>query len=226
MTGLRILSIAPVRLPDAEIARRQQRFDALGGGGLTIELVNLEGAEAPLSLDSHDSVLASTGLVEAQAYAVEPDRYDLVMPDCVLDPGFVPGAKTPVPVIGLLNIVAGHLVAIGRRFSSVTRNDVIGTEFARRITDYGFIDHFDGVDVINGSIELISDDAEWMKRLGAVAHARSVDGPGIILNGCSAVEIANPVMSGIAVIDPTALAVQLIRIGHRERLPGAFQEPR
>jgi len=216
VTALRVKAIAPIALPADQLAWRAQRYRALGqaAGGLDIRLVNLAGPDAPPSLDSDDAVQASSGLIRAEILRTDPAEFDVALPDCVLDPGVEagPAADDPVPSAGLLKLVGYQLAAAGRTFSAVTRNDVIGRELERKVTEYGLADYFAGVDTIDGDISLVSDEQEWMNRLRSVTEGERAKKAGTIFNGCSAVDVQDPVVNGVFILDPTPAALRLLQV--------------
>lgn len=216
MTAVRVKAIAPIALPPDRLAWRAERYRALGraAGGLDIELVNLTGPDAPPSLDSDDAVAASYGLIRAESLRTNPAEFDVVLPDCVLDPGVEagPSADDPVPSAGILKLVGFQLAAAGRLFSAVTRNDVIGRELERKVAEYGLSDYFVGVDTIDGGISLVSDGQEWMNRLRSVTEGVRAKKAGTIFNGCSAVDVENPVVNGVFILDATRTALLFLQV--------------
>ncbi len=218
MTRPRVRCIAPVRLSADQLAWRAERYRALGIAAvvpLDIDLVNLpEGA--PPSLDTAAAVEASIEVVRALAVATDPATYDVVLPDCILDPGVAAGPDPgePVPVHGITRLVAHHLVGAGHRFSAVTRNGVIADELARKLGEYGLGDAFAGTDVIDGSLELVSDHDEWNRRLAGVVRGPRAVAAGVVYNGCSAVDVDEQDEPGDGpspwVVDPTPLALDLL----------------
>jgi Asp/Glu/hydantoin racemase len=228
VTGLRVKAVAPITLPEDRLAWRAGRYRALGqaAGGLDVQLVNLAGPDAPPSLDSDDAVQASSALIRAEILCTDPAEYDVVLPDCVLDPGIAaePDPGDPVPSTGILRLVGFQLAAAGRMFSAVTRNEVIGREFERRVAEYGLSDYFAGVDTIDGDLALVSDEREWLSRLRAVAERARAKKAGTIFNGCSAVDVKTAAVSGVFILDPTPTALRLLQAAAASGLyhrPGA-----
>ncbi len=215
MTAIRVKAVAPIALPDDRLAWRADRYRALGraAGGLDIRLVNLTGPDAPPSLDSDDAVRASSGLIRAEILRTDPAEFDVVLPDCVLDPGLgpVPDPSDPVPSAGILRLVGFQLAAAGKAFSAVTRNEVIGRELERKVAEYGLSDYFAGVDTIDGDLALVSDEREWMSRLRSVAEGARAKKAGTIFNGCSAVDVEDPVVNGVFILDPTPAALKILQ---------------
>jgi Asp/Glu/hydantoin racemase len=224
--------IAPVHLPEDRIAWRAGRYRELGHAAvvpLDIELVNLP-AGAPRSLDSDAAVQDSIGYVRSVVERTEARRYAAVLPDCILDPSVeahgAPAADDgPAPVFGITHLVAHHLASFGRRFSAVTRNRPIADELARKLDEYGLAALFAGTDVIDGAIDLVSDHDEWNRRLDAVTAQPRARSAGTVFNGCSAVDVADPVMNGVTVLDPTPLALDLLGIGLTRVVSPALRTP-
>jgi Asp/Glu/hydantoin racemase len=207
---LRVRSITPIDVPADELARRQQRYDRLSPPGIAVTLDNI-GDGAPRSLDTAADIRASDERVTRLARATDPRRFDVVVPDCVLDPGVE--ADAPVPVAGILRLAAGHCAAFRLPFGSVTRNPAIGEELERRLRQYGLDRRYTGNDVLALDFDSIADDARWR---GAVAGARdrlAERGAVAVLNGCSAVDLGDDASVGPVVLDPTRLALALLAAG-------------
>src|SRR5918911_4103369 len=107
---IRIRALTPIDVPDDELGRRQERYDALSPEGVRVELFNLAGS--PPQLDSVAACRASEHLAVAEALRTDPQRYAAVMIDCVLDPGLEQlERQAPVAAVGLLKLCAGTLAA-------------------------------------------------------------------------------------------------------------------
>jgi Asp/Glu/hydantoin racemase len=115
---MRVVAITPIHVTDEELARRQERYTRLAPAGLTVELRNLSTA-SPVALDLQSDVLSSDAALMDDMCHVKADVADVVMPDCVLDPGFRPGSNDSV--VGMLESVTAHLVAQGHKIGAVTR---------------------------------------------------------------------------------------------------------
>jgi allantoin racemase len=206
MGTLRIRAITPIHVGTDELARRQARYDLFSPDGLTVTLEDLpDDASVPRQLASVEDIDASNRTVARMAMDTDPEEFDLVMPDCVLDTGLTQlrAVTTPVPVVGLSEIAAGYIRGLGLRLAAVTRN----TQLA-------------GVEDLGLSFEDIADDVRWS---GALEEARiriqANGGADAILNGCSAVDVT--VGEGIPVFDPTRLALRLLALAADESLVGA-----
>ena len=213
---MRVRAITPIRVTDEELDRRRHRYHRLSPAGVLVDLENLrEGPDTPRQLDSDDAVAVSDRLMIEAALDTDPAVHDLVLPDCVLDPGVDSGKETPVPVVGILQLAAGHLAAVGQRFSAVTRNQPIGDELVDRLDRYGLRSSFAGLEVLDLDFEAISDDGRWHETLLPIREQAGREGADAIINGCSAVEVP-PGDSGAAVVDPTRLALELLGVaaGH------------
>ena len=206
----RCLLVAPLHLAEDEIARRRARYEALAGGALSVQLENLEPG-APERLERTADVEASWRLVAARIAAVSPGEANLVMPDCVLDPGV--GERTaPRPrgvlVAGILRLSAGLVAGLGEPWAAVARNGAIAAELDRRVRDYHLDDHFRGVEVIECDFCTIADAETWQAAMAPVCARLRRQGVRFVLNGCSAVALSAEVVEGVGVVDPTRVALQ------------------
>ncbi|KHF43080.1 aspartate/glutamate racemase family protein [Saccharomonospora viridis] len=212
---MRALAVTPIHLPEHEIARRQARYDRLAPPGLWVELRDV-GPTAPTALDDEEDVRRSERAVTEVLTSTNVGHagYDIVFPDCVLDPGVPARAASASPrVHGLLKLAAGHLAASGERFGAVVRNEAIATELDRRLKVYGLADYVAGIAVLDLPFEAIADTAAWNAALARAVEGLASSGAGVVLNGCSAVDVdAGPLPA--RVVDPTALALRLLTIEH------------
>ena len=214
---LRIRSITPITVPPDELERRQRRYDRLSPPGVTVTLDDI-GPHAPATLDTADDIRRSDRLVAELACATDPRRFDMVLPDCVLDPGVE--ADAPVSVMGLLRLAAGHVAAMGV-FGSVTRNAAIGDELTRRLEQYRLDGAYAGNQVLDLDFDAIADEARWHAAIGGARDRLASRGAVTVLNGCSAVEVDDgaaatdgPEAAVPVVFDPTRLALALLGAGH------------
>jgi Asp/Glu/hydantoin racemase len=215
---MRVKAITPIRVTDQELARRQRRYDAFAGGELRITVANLpDGPDTPRQLAVAADIEASDALTIAEARRTDPAEFDAVLPDCVLDPGVATLAgDAPLPVYGITRLAGGYLGSLGRPFAAVTRNPAIGEELVARVKHYGLEGAFAGLFVLDLAFEDIDDDRRWNAALDRVRD--ELDGQDVagILNGCSAVDVRPA--HGPPVVDPTRLALRLLRLGATEGL--------
>ncbi|OFE18740.1 hypothetical protein BA895_00635 [Humibacillus sp. DSM 29435] len=210
---MHIWSVTPIHVDDAELARRQARYDALSPNGLRVELVDV-GVDAPTQLATEQDVRDSEGLVAA-ALEAAPDHADALMPDCVLDPAVAQlSGRLDRPVFGLLRTSTAWSALAGRRVGAVTRNAVIADELARVMAVYGLADRFTGVDVLDLDVDAIHDADRWAAALRGVVQRMDRAGAGDVVNGCSAVELPPDAADWpVRVVDPTALTLRLVAAG-------------
>ena len=204
---MRIFSVTPINVGPDELARRQARYRSLVPEGVTLDLVDI-GPEAPKALDTDEEVRASEAAVMA-ALRAAPTGYDVLLPDCVLDPG-VADLTGELPIVGILQLSLGWQVIRGRKVGLVARNDAIADELRARADVYGWSEHVDGVQVLGLGVEAIADHDQWTAGLEA-ALERFGEGVSTVINGCSAVEVTDD--RRISVVDPTALALRLLVAG-------------
>ncbi len=222
MSEVRIRAITPIHVGPDELRRRQARYDEFSPPGVAVSLEDLPASpDVPRALGTLEDIEASERVVTALALTTDPGRFDLILPDCVLDTGVerIRDAGAPVPVVGLSELTAGFVGGLGLRLAAVTRNRPIGEALGRIIEGSGSAGRFGGVEDLELSFEDISDDARWN---GALEAARErIDGrrgADVILNGCSAVDVT--IGDGIPVFDPTRLALRLIGVALSELMVG------
>lgn len=202
---MKIRAVTPIHVDDAELERRRARYRMLAPPGVTVELSDLgSGRDVPRALETYEDVRRSESLVFEALLATDPGVFDAFLPDCVLDPGA--GAAGPVPVLGLLRLSSHLLGAAGRPFAAVARNEAIADELARRLVLYGLDEACPQVRVLGLLVDDIDDDGTWAASVAGAVVDLEV---GVVLNGCSAVDVT-PGGSGPRVIDPTATALQVL----------------
>ena len=205
---IRIKAIAPLKLDPTEVRRRQARYDALAAGRASITLVNLSDSNAPQRLDSEEDIRQSEQLVYDEILRTVADEFDLVLPDCVLDPAIGEAFRAPVPTHGILQLASAALHQQRAFYLGVTRNDAIGTEFSNKVRNYGYGDDLKAMATLNVDFCFISDHQGWAKAMWPTLERARAAGLHYVLNGCSAVDIDDPVVEDVKVIDPTALALE------------------
>lgn len=201
---MRIFSVTPIHVGAEELARRQARYDSLLPAGVTLDLVDI-GPAAPKALDTAEDIEASTAAVVV-ALRSAPNGYDVLLPDCVLDPG-VEQLAGELPVVGILQLSLGWQVVRGRRSGMVARNEAIAAELMDRARAYGWKQHVSGVEVLGLEVDAIADHAQWDGALDA-ALDRFDPSVSAVINGCSAVPVKPH--GKVTVVDPTALALRLL----------------
>lgn len=216
---MRVKSITPIRVTAAELARRQARYDELAPAGVEVDLINLtDGPGVPRRLESADDIALSDRLVAVEIARTDPGAHDVVMPDCVLDPGVVSAAGTaPVPVYGILQLASGFLAALGLRFGALTRNKPIAEELRACLCRYSRDGDFDQVEVLDLDVDDIENEEIWNAAIDAVSGrfvARSVR---VVVNGCSAVDVRDHHGEAV-VIDPTRLALRVLGLAAATQL--------
>jgi Asp/Glu/hydantoin racemase len=209
---IRVKAIAPLNLAGDEMVRRQSRYDRLGGDQLAITLFNLVGEGAPDRFDTADQIAASERLTAAEIGRTDSTDFDVILPDCVLDPAVGEVDSPPVPVVGILQLVVSYLASVGRPFAAVTRNRVIGDELARKVDCYGLGRLLTGVHVLDVDFCLVSDHQGWADAMAPLREELEKRGVRTLFNGCSAVDIDTDHLGSVSVVDPTALALQLISL--------------
>lgn len=204
---MRLRAVAPVVLPAVELERRQRRYDSLSPERIEIEMASP--SEGPDRLDSPDDVLASADCVYAEVMRTDWSRYGGVLLDCVLDPALERlEVDATGPVVGITRLVSGYLTGLGHRIGGVARNEAIADELQRRLIDFGHRDRVEAVRVLHLSFEDVVRTDTWNGALDKALVELQPGGVDSVINGCSAVEVRPE--AGPVVIDPTALALELV----------------
>jgi len=204
---MRVRAITPIHVDAGELARRQRRYDTLAPPGVCVHLDDLgDGADVPRALETVDDIRRSEALVRAQLRRTDPAEYEVVLPDCVLDPAVDADPDQPVPVLGILRLATHLLAATGQRFAAVARNRAIADELARKVAGYGLGDLLTDVRVLGLEVSQIPDDTAWA---GAIRRAVAGTDAPVVINGCSAVEVAQR-DERPRVVDPTAAALRML----------------
>lgn len=213
---MRVRAITPIHVDAGELARRQHRYDTLAPPGVSVHLDDLgDGADVPRALETADDIRRSEALVRSQLRRTDPAAYDVVLPDCVLDPAVDADRDQPVPVLGILRLATHLLAATGQRFAAVARNRAIADELARKVTGYGLGDLLTDVRVLGLEVSQIPDDAAWA---GAIHRAVAGTDVSVVINGCSAVEVAQRDEEP-RIVDPTATALRVLGLVVELELP-------
>lgn len=208
---IRALAVTPIHVDDDELARRQARYNRLAGGEMEVELRDVgTGDEVPRSLETEADIAASESAVMHRFAHADVDGFDVLLPDCVLDPGVATpaAAELPRPLHGIARLSGHWLAGLGHRVGAVARNGAIAAELDRKLASYG-LELASPTSVLGLAVEDIADEETWAAAaLGAVTHL-AVDS---VLNACSAVEVTQQA-GGPRLVDPTAAALALLRLG-------------
>jgi Asp/Glu/hydantoin racemase len=206
MWAMKVVSITPIHVTDKELARRQERYQRLAPAGVTVELRNLS-HQSPVALDNKNDVQSSDSNLASDISEINAESYDVLLPDCILDPGFRQNRSETT--VGMLDSVMKHLVDAGNKIGAVTRNDSIGEELVRRVGEYGYANNFVGLEVLNLSFDAINDEEEWHRALKIAVDRLAEKGATVVINGCSAVNVDQSQLQ-LPVVDPAELVLQLI----------------
>lgn len=209
---MRLLALTPIVVDDAELARRQARYDELAPDGVRVHLQHLgDDPGLPRALESEADVRASEDALRRRYREADPAAYDGFLPDCVLDP--LAGEELARPVFGIGRLAAGFVAAQGARLGAVARNAPIAAELDRRLGRYG-VAAVAPTAVLDLGVEDIADDAGWAAAVARVVGDLDCD---FVLNACSAVEVGEQ-HGAPYLLDPTAAALAML--AHRAAVTG------
>ncbi len=216
---MHIRAITPIHVDDTELERRRIRYQRFAPPELTISLQNLSaGSEIPRQLATPGDISASDAAVARAIRELDPGEVDAALPDCVLDPGIPDRTAAPVPVHGIAELAAGVTAALGAPFTAVARNRAIAEELDAVIARYGYRG-FESTRILDLSFEAIANDDVWNDTVAELTRDLARTPIRRVLNGCSAVDV-RPDDSGVAVFDPTRLALETLGLAVRHGLLG------
>ena len=214
---MHVQAITPIHVTDAELARRQERYDTLAPPGISVHLENLaSGSDIPRQLATEDDITASDHAVRAWFAELDPTTVDIALPDCVLDPGLEGPEPLPVRSVGITQLAAGVVASLGERFTAVARNRAIADELDRILRRYGHL-NVEPTRVLDLSFEAIADHEVWNDTVRTLTSELASTPIRRVLNGCSAVDV-RPDRSGVTVFDPTRLALDVLALAHKHDL--------
>lgn len=207
---MHLRAITPIVVSEEELARRRVRYDDLAPPGVTIQVDNL--SHGPDRLESSSQIRASEQRVYEDALRTDPNRFDGIFLDCVLDPALERlQVESPLPVFGITRLVSTYLGSLDLRMAAVARNRAIADELTDRIDAFGWSSHLQGVLILDLSLDDIGDADHWNRIVAERVATGDLDGVEVIINGCSAVEVHQT--GGPPLVDPTALALRLVGLG-------------
>jgi Asp/Glu/hydantoin racemase len=207
---MRVLAITPIHVGPEELARRQGRYDRLAPEGMSVTVVDLP-VQAPTALATDADVQASDHLV-AEVIARHDGEFDYVLPDCVLDPGVeTKPASESERVVGLLEQAMVQVAATGERYGVIVRNQAIAKEMRRRLELYSLSGNLVDIHVLDLPFEAVTDHEMWNNAMNQGVRTLGESGASTVINGCSAVDLANEDL-GVSVIDPTQAALTQIAL--------------
>jgi Asp/Glu/hydantoin racemase len=210
---MRVLAITPIHVGPNELARRQSRYNRLAPAGMDISLIDLPYG-APTALETDEDIEESDRFV-AELINNHDGAFDLVMPDCVLDPGVeVQVDSEAAQVVGLLQQAMLDVADQGERFGVIVRNQAIAKEMRRRLGMYSHLNNLVDIHVLDLPFEAVTDHDLWNCAMASGVRELGQGGAVTVINGCSAVDLGDD-DSGVRVVDPTEAALARIARGAR-----------
>jgi len=203
---MRVLAITPIHVGAEELARRQERYNRLSPDGLEVTLVDLPDS-APRALNTDQDVHSSDEYV-ATVIKNSNDGFDLVLPDCVLDPAFIP-SEGDQGTRGLLHQAVMSVTTTGEPYGVIVRNEAIAKELRRRLAEYGMDGSLVDVQIMDLPFEAVTNHEMWNAAMTQAVRELGERGARSVINGCSAVDVDEEGL-GVRVVDPTQEA--LIRL--------------
>jgi Asp/Glu/hydantoin racemase len=201
---MRLLALTPIAVPDDEVVRRQERYDAIAPEGVVV-VVRRPSGDLPRELGTEADIRASDAALLTAYSAEPPDAWDGYLPDCVLDPAVHATGTLRRPIHGIGRLTMHALAGAGLSWRAVARNEAIAAELDRLAVEYGTATAGPTA-VLSLTVEDIADHDVWTRALTSTVAAMDC---AAVLNGCSAVDVARGA-SGPVVVDPTVLALRIV----------------
>ncbi|MGV8970424.1 MAG: aspartate/glutamate racemase family protein [Microbacteriaceae bacterium] len=207
---MRVRALTAVVVDNDELDRRQARYTRLAPQGWEIVVESFPcGPDHPTEMSTEHDIRRSEEIGAELAYATDSTLFDAVLSDCVLDPAIATIERnTDLTVLGITRLSVNFLASCGLRFGVVTRNDVIGEEYAKVVESLGAAHLFDGFFALGLPVSEVSNTEVWNRAIGVAAQRAEERGVTILINGCSAADLTWSSRT-IQVIDPTALALKV-----------------
>ncbi len=113
--------ISPLHATAADLARRQQRYQAQAAPGTRLQVDNLSGG--PAALNSSGDVLDSAAAIYRQALQTSPDEWQAILVDCVFDPAVEEIREaTGIPTFGPTRTTLPLIALVAPGFSIIARS--------------------------------------------------------------------------------------------------------
>ncbi len=113
--------ISPLHATAADLARRQQRYEAQAAPGTRLQVDNLDGG--PAALNSSGDVLHSAAAIYRQALETSPDEWQAILIDCVFDPAVEEIREaTGIPTFGPTRVTLPLIPLVAPNFSIIARS--------------------------------------------------------------------------------------------------------
>ena len=99
MMTFRVKIISPIKVDEADLRRRQIRYTEHAGTDTRVQVFNLD--EGPTTLDTPGDLLLFEHAVFLEGLNTDPDEFDAILIDCVIDPALEPvREQAPVATFG------------------------------------------------------------------------------------------------------------------------------
>lgn len=194
---MRIFALTPIHVGHTELGRRQERYRRMLPEGIALELFDLD-PSAPSALDTREDIERGEAMMR-ERFREAPSDFDVLLPDCVLDPGADFAAEFPLPYLGILRSTLKAIRHRQLRAAGVARNSAIAAALRARAFDYGFGTELSEVAVLGLDVGAITDHRAWAGALENQVRALTTRGYQAIVNGCSAVDVDDDMAE---VLDP------------------------
>lgn len=135
--AFRIRIISPIKIDEADLYRRQSRYNERAGPDTQVVVSNL--SEGPLTLEDRGDIAYSEYRIYHEGLSTSPADFDAVLIDCVFDPAVrALQDKLKIPVFGPLRLVVPLLAQIASKWAIISRTEKQSELMAELVETYGF----------------------------------------------------------------------------------------
>lgn len=136
----RVKIISPIRIDEADLQRRQSRYEHQAGPRTQIEVFNL--VEGPVALNTLGDMLFCEYAVFQEGVKTDPDDFDAILVDCVFDPAVdAIREHTGLPTFGPMRTTLPLVPLVALNFSIVSRSEKQCDMIAELVERYGYGDY-------------------------------------------------------------------------------------
>lgn len=137
--SFRIKIISPLKATEADIQRRQQRYNEHAGPDTQVEVFNLD--EGPIALNTLGDLLFCEHAVFQEGVKTDRHDYDAILIDCVFDAAVdALREETRIPTFGPTRTTLPLIYLVAPNFSIIARIERQSELLAQVVRKYGYGD--------------------------------------------------------------------------------------
>jgi allantoin racemase len=211
----RLKIVSPLHATEADLQRRQRRYEEHARPGTAVRVVNLHGG--PPALDTAGDVLVSAAAVFREAAATTPTEADAILVDCVFDPAVEELREaTGVPTFGPTRVSLPSLLLVAARFAIVARSVRHCELLAATVARYGHGSQVAATRALGLSYEEARCPETFEAAMcAALRCVREEDGAGAVLLGSTTMAVTDRMREaagGLPLFMPGLVALRVLEM--------------